>query len=339
MGRRVMPVRPAITALCIAVVSLAACDEHHATQPESASSPVLPRIASLSPAISRTLVDIGLEDRLVGRSRFCRSVDPAIPVVGDLVTVDYETLIRLKPTHVLLQPPLAGLDPELKRLAAAQNWTLGVWPSLNGVRQIERLLSELPDTLYSTPSVESRETRRRVASTLQAMQKALTPADGRTFRGRMLILSGLEPLMAFGRDTYMHDIVTRLGAANAVSARGWVQLSFEDVARMNPEAMVLVLDTPGDDAPSPGVLLQPLQNLQVDAVRYRRLALLAHPDALLPSSGVVAVADAMRALLRQLARAPETAPASAATPPNRLTIDHAPDSQSAGRSRVVGQSG
>ena len=124
-------------------------------------------------------------------------------------------------------------------------------------------------------------------------------------------------MLAFGRDTYMHDIITRLGASNAVKAQGWVQLSLEDVVRMNPEAIVLVLDTMPGSSPSPSEALRPLQSLQTAAVRDRRLALLTHPDALLPSSGVVEVADAMRGVLERLARAPDQASTGARAFPAR----------------------
>ncbi len=282
---------------------LAACTEQNASQTEEPIVTGQPRIASLSPAISRTLVDLGLGDRLVGRSRFCRAVDPAVPVVGDLTSVDYEILTRLKPTHVLLQPPLAGLDPELAHLARAQGWTLGIWPSLNSIDDIEKLLSELPGKLFPEPSAAYRDTRRRAAELLHSIEAALRPDGSTLFQGRTLILSGLEPIMAFGHDTYMHDILTRLGARNSTKARGWIQLSFEDVVRLDPEAVVLVLDTEPTGAPAPSRVLRPLAALHIAAVREQRLRILAHPDALLPSSGVVGVADAMRDVLQQLSGA------------------------------------
>ncbi len=302
-------IRGPVAALFALSVWLVACTEQNASQPDSPIVTQRPRIASLSPAISRTLVDLGLADRLVGRSRFCRAVDPAVPVVGDLTHVDYEILIRLRPTHVLLQPPINGLDPELAHLARAQGWTLGVWPSLNDIDDIEKLISDLPGMLFPEPSAAYRVTRRRATELLHSIEAALR-ADGNTlFQGRTLMLSGLEPIMAFGHDTYMHDILTRLGARNPTEARGWVQLSFEDVIRLGPEAIVLVLDMESSNAPETSQMLRPLAALPTAAARERRLRVLAHPDALLPSSGVVEVADAMRGVLQGLACGDKCGPA------------------------------
>ena len=304
MASNIPAVNRPVAVLLLATIWLAACTGQDDVHTGRAEKPGEPRIVSFSPAISRTLVDLGLADHLVGRTRFCLAVDPAIPVVGDLTSVDFETLIRVEPTHVLLQPTSIGTDPALDHLARSRGWTVGLWPSLNGVADIERLLTELPDLLYPTSSDASADTRRRARETLRAMAASLKRADDTVFKGRILILSSFEPLMAFGHGTYMHDILTRLGSRNATTASGWVQLSFEDVVRLNPQAIVLVLDTDPAVAPAPSEALRPLKGLNVDATRDGRLAVLAHPDALLPSSGVVAVANSLRAVLDDLAGEP-----------------------------------
>src|SRR6185503_20277445 len=101
------------------------------------------RIVSLSPAITRTLIDFSVHRSIVGRTPHCESIDPAVPIVGDLFNLDYERLIAVKPTHVLVQPPAAGLDPKLEQLAAERGWKLGSW-KLNDRDDIETLVRDLP---------------------------------------------------------------------------------------------------------------------------------------------------------------------------------------------------
>ena len=115
------------------------------------------------------------------------------------------------------------------------------------------------------------------------------------------LLSGIDPVMAFGNDTYLHDVLTRFGGTNAITARGWVQLSLEDLVRLDPEAVVLVMDRVPAEAPPATVALSALGGLDIEATRAGRLDLLAHPDAMLPSSGVTGVARAMREVLHRLA--------------------------------------
>ncbi len=300
----------ALVAICRAAailvpvaVAVAACDDESAAPIEQSTEVGELRIVSLSPAISRTLVDLGLAHYLVGRSRFCRAVNPVIPVVGDLTTVHSEALIRVEPTHVFHQPPVTGVDPELSQLSRERGWTLGLWRSLNGVDDIEGLLQDLPAKLHPQAPVVSRAAQRRAQALLKAMSGMLMPEGA--FRGTTLVISGLDPILAFGHDTYMHDILTRLGARNATSSTGWIRLSYEDVVRLAPEAIVLVLGMQPEDAPDVSRALSAFEGLDVPAARDGRLAILAHPDALLPSSGVVQVARAMGDVLRELGGAPK----------------------------------
>ncbi len=295
-----------ILVLRAAVVSLLiggaiGCSDYPEPPIESASDGRL-RIVSLSPAISRTLVDFDLHTRVVGRTPFCFAIDGAVPVVGDVTTIAYERLIRQRPTHVLAQPPSAGIDPKLIELAADRNWTLGLWSKLNGVEDIKRLIQELPGILFVEGSTGFKSASQRSDHLLDALVKSLDPPESEPlFRGRMLVLSGLEPVMAFGHGTYLHDMLTRFGSQNIVTSDGWVQLSMEDIVRLDPEAILLVLDVPSSRAPPTTQALGMIRDLNVAAVREERLAVLAHRDSLLPSSGIIPVANSMRALLQELA--------------------------------------
>ena len=97
------------------------------------------RIVSLSPAVSRTLVDLGLDETVVGRTPFCDALDAGVQIVGDLHELNYEMLVQLQPTHVLVQPPASGPKPELVAECAARGYDLLTW-HLNGLRDIEQMV-------------------------------------------------------------------------------------------------------------------------------------------------------------------------------------------------------
>ncbi len=64
-----------------------------------------PRIVSLVPSLTELVCDLGLADRLVGRTGFC--IHPwetvrQIPKVGGTKDVDLDKVRALEPTHVLL---------------------------------------------------------------------------------------------------------------------------------------------------------------------------------------------------------------------------------------------
>lgn len=261
------------------------------------------RIVSLSPAITRTLADLQLVNKVVGRTPHCRAIDQNVPVVGDLLNVNYELLVKLEPTHVLVQPPAAGLDPELSRLANERGWNIATW-RLNTVDDIEQLLRELPAVLFADGSPGFAAAARRSAEIQNNIAQALTPASvvqgtgaAATFKGRVLLISSVDPVMAFGAKTYLNDILVAQGGVNAVTDPGWVQLSLEDVARLDPDAMIVV--KPGDQITSdPSELFGALWESDNRAVLHRLLGVIRHPDALLPSSAVVEVAGELRKNLK-----------------------------------------
>jgi len=263
------------------------------------------RIASLSPAVSRTLVDLGLEARIVGRSPFCDFLDPAIPIVGDLRNVNYERLIELDPTHVLAQTSQRGIDPTLRELAVEHGWRLEQWSGVDTIDDIERMVRELPAILYEPGSGELEELTARSAELLNQIAAALAPGQGtgELWRGRTLLVYALTPVGVFGRGTYLHDVLVRFGATNAVSTDGWVELTLEDITRLNPQAIIVIRPSRGGRAVRPADAMEAagvLATLDIDAVRFGRIAILAHPDALMPSTAISEVAGEMRRILRRL---------------------------------------
>ncbi len=97
----------------------------------------------------------------------------------------------------------------------------------------------------------------------------------------------------------MHEILRSLGGRNATTSRGWSELSLEDVVRLDPEAIILVRDRGPADI-DPVEAAGPLASLDTTARRAGRIAVLWHPDAMLPSTAVIDVADRMGQVLRRL---------------------------------------
>jgi ABC-type hemin transport system substrate-binding protein len=254
------------------------------------------RIVSLSPAISRTLVDFDLGERVIGRTQWCSSLDESVPIAGDLLHVDYERLVRLHPTHILIQPRVTGPDDRLLELARQNGWAIGQW-TLNDRDDIEILLRDLPAVLYGENDPARPAAVDRANQLIAKIDDALQPAESTTWRGRVLLIDSIDPVVVFGRETYLHDILTALGGENASNVAGWKELSLEDITRLDPEAIIVV--APGADArQGEEEAVEALRRLDVEAVRVDRIGVLTDPDALLPSSAIIEVARELREILR-----------------------------------------
>ena len=120
--------RRIISAACLLImlVTIGGCDRNGTatnkdSQQNRADSQI--RIVSLSTALTRIAVDPGCGDLIVGRTRFCKSVDSAIPVIGDHFAQDFESLVRVRPTPILIQPPRNDSPSALAEQSGIQSWT------------------------------------------------------------------------------------------------------------------------------------------------------------------------------------------------------------------------
>jgi len=292
--QRVVPI--VLVALALTMTS---CERPSARSAANADDDTL-RIVSLSPAISRTLVDFELDERIVGRTQFCASIDPSVPVVGSLLDLDYERVLKLRPTHVLVQPSLAqGVDPRLRELAESHGWVIGEFPGLNDIDDVDAMILKLPELLFADTSDARRDAAARAAEISTNIAAALRPDLQSPWHGGTLLVASVDPVLVFGTQTYLGDVLTALGGVNAAGSPGWSELSLEDIVRLDPEAIVLVREraVEGDVRSAAG----PLASLPIRAVREDRIAALVHPDVNLPSSGVIGVAHALREVLNELA--------------------------------------
>ena len=178
-----------------------------------------PRIASLVPSLTETLVTLGLGDRLVARTGYCihpRDEVARIAKVGGTKTVNLGKLRRLRPTHVIVNVD----ENRLETVEAIRAWgeeapeivvTHPVGPEDN-----LSLVARLAEVFAAEPGVPERAAA--LAASLRA-ELALTGPAGRSLR-RVLYLIWHDPWMTVGRDTYISRMLARIGWQTLPDARG-----------------------------------------------------------------------------------------------------------------------
>ena len=240
------------------------------------------RVVSLSPAITRTLIDLGAGDLLVGRTPYCRGLDGDVPAVGSLLEFDPEAMLAVDPDLLLVQPGAGGVAPGLAALAEREGWDLHAW-RIDGLDDLRRLLAELPEVLADAPEADRIERRARErADDLALVLAPLAPAAS-----PVVVLFAMEPPMAFGAGTFVGDLLDRSGVHNAVAAKGYPELSLEDLATLAPARIVLLRDGPAEAA------IERLRSLPIPTPPASR-RIVEHPDALTPGSGWIEAAALLR---------------------------------------------
>ncbi|MHC4993893.1 MAG: TroA family protein, partial [Planctomycetota bacterium] len=108
------------------------------------------RIVSFSPALTRMIADLGYADLVVAATPLDNAAPAGVPVVGDLYTINYEKLLTVKPTDILIQRTKRPFPDRLNRLAASHNWNLWAF-ELEALDDITRALNPAPDPDSDSP--------------------------------------------------------------------------------------------------------------------------------------------------------------------------------------------
>ncbi len=250
----------------------------------------------LSPGLAATLVDLGVEDSIVGRHAYDMALDPGVPICGDQSGVDYERLLTLRPTHVLIEWGERPLPGRLVSLASDRGWEL-----------INYRLRNLEELIETSDDLARRFAPERPAPSV-LFGEALRREPGLERLGPVLLLASVDPPSVVGPGSFHHDILVRLGGLPAIGedhpmAAMWIELDAEDVLTLDPGAIVLIRPRPGAGAdatparePTPGEL-GAIERLPIRAVELGRLGVIEQPLSLTPSTAMIDLADQLRATL------------------------------------------
>jgi ABC-type Fe3+-hydroxamate transport system substrate-binding protein len=174
------------------------------------------RIVSLVPSVTELLFDLGVGDRLVGRTGFCihpRDGIRTVPKVGGTKSVDIERIRELVPTHVIVNID-ENEKPTVERLA-------GFVPNVIVTHPLGPL--DNPGLYRLLGAIFGRESR--AEALCEAFQKAYSDAVAECAdlpRERVLYLIWKSPWMTVSRDTYI---------ARTLAAVGWDTIEIQSKDR------------------------------------------------------------------------------------------------------------
>ncbi len=204
----------------------------------AAYAPAAPpqRIVSTAPSITETLFALGLGDRVVAVTTFCRYPPEAAakPKIGDYLRPSVEAILALRPDLVLVEKSMIrrSLDLPVFRgnVVEVDDADLeGVLVSIRRIGEVCGVPGRAQQLIHQIRR-ELDEVRRRTAS---------LP------RPRVLLVVGrtpgrIEDLIAAGRSSYLHELLEIAGGANIVAdaSAAYVKVSLEEVLARNPEIIV-----------------------------------------------------------------------------------------------------
>jgi iron complex transport system substrate-binding protein len=268
----------------------------------AAGAAVPARIVSTSPSITETLFALGLGDRVVGVSTFCRFPPEAAtrPKVGTFLRPEAELIAGLRPDLVVVHELSTGIDRKLASLripfVVVERGTLA--SVFSSIRQIAEATG-VPDRAASLVA----DIDRRLADLRRAAAGAPRP--------RVLFIIGRRPgtladLVAVGPGSYINDLIGIAGGANVLDIAGqpeYPRISMETVLRLDPDVIVDTVDMGETEAErrerQPGNERLWSAYGSLTAVRTRRLHAATTDALVVPGPRIVEAAEWVAALLRE----------------------------------------
>jgi iron complex transport system substrate-binding protein len=241
-----------------------------------------PRIVSLAPSVTSILFSIGARREVVGVSKWCQEVAAVgrLPRVGDCWKMDVDELMRRRPTLLIGSVPFA-VDTVAKLLDQPVAF-LALNP--RSLADIEANIRALGRLLNRTRAAETLVARMRAA--FAHIAKRVTEArkgdrqSGRIAMDPPRVYCEAWPNPRISSPPWVAELVSMAGG-QFVTQPG-ARVTDEDVARANPDVIVLAWTATGDRADASRALRNPAWQ-HTPAVKSGRVAVIA--DQLLNTPG------------------------------------------------------
>jgi ABC-type Fe3+-hydroxamate transport system substrate-binding protein len=218
------------------VLATLACDERQAPQGPRPVAPAEPlRIVSLSPELSRLIVEFGLASQIVGVDSASHSIPELTSAadLGELETADATVIAALKPDFVFA----LGEDSKLSFAAALRERGL----ALHVLNPTDA--NDVIQSIRELGIIVGREDRAQsaVRQLTEEISEIATERDGKNRLSVAWVLQR-DPLIIVGNRGLLHQILELAGGEIALHRLQGerIEVSFEVLAASNPD---LILDS------------------------------------------------------------------------------------------------
>lgn len=201
-----------------------------------AGAAVPERIVCLAPSYDETLLELGLQDRIVGvttSSDYLEEVKRA-ERVGLWIKPNIEKIIALKP-GLVLATGFAGQQSAIEKLSAL-GLRVVVLDETQGIEEIFAKTKKVGDIVGVPDRAEALLGRMRKVVEETRRQTAALPS-----RPRVYVETGCDPLFTCGRGSFINDMVEIAGGKNIAGEinQAFPRISSEFVLSKNPEVIIL----------------------------------------------------------------------------------------------------
>ena len=261
------------------------------------------RIVSLSPNITETLFALGLGERTVSVTRFCRYPPEAreIAKVGGYLDPNYEAIAALRPDMVFLLPEHEAARTYLDEFDIRHR-------TVNN-KTVSQILDAI-QTIGTTCGADGRA--EELATSIRSRMNAVRERAHGFPRPRVLISIGrsfgggaLEEVYVAGKNTSYDELISIAGGENAYEgpAIDYPVLSAEGIIRLDPDIIVELATGIDDRGLDEAAVIEDWKGLPgLEAVKRGKVYVITGDYAVIPGPRFILFLEELQAILH-----PETA--------------------------------
>jgi len=187
------------------------------------------RIISLVPSQSELLWDLGLQDELVGITKFC--IHPTVMYksknrVGGTKTLNLDIIRSLKPDLIIGNKE----ENEYTQIKELQK-EFPVWMSdIYNLNDAYKMIGDIGELVNK---------KKEAIALISEIQKSFSFI--KKHHKTVLYLIWKNPYMAAGKSTFIGDLLNEMGLNNVIEQKDlrYPEVSLEDIKKLNPELIFL----------------------------------------------------------------------------------------------------
>lgn len=191
------------------------------------------RIISLVPSQTELLFELGLKDEIVGVSRFCvhpKNMSSGIARVGGTKTPDINLIRQLQPDLIIgnkEENTFEDIETLAKEFPVWMSDVNNLENAMEMINRVGALVDRLPEATYLNHLISA------------GFRDLETLAIQHKIKKKVVYLIWRNPYMAVGKDTFIHDILTKTGLVNVVDQIRYPELMIDQLRILKPDLVML----------------------------------------------------------------------------------------------------
>lgn len=185
------------------------------------------RIISLVPSQTELLVDLGLEDRIVGVTKFCiHPVDlrKKKAIVGGTKNYRFDLIDSLQPDLIIGNKEENDQEGIEKLASKYPIWISDILTVEDSLRMILEL-GKITDTLIKADQITN--------------QLKMDLKNQLALKGTVIYLIWNDPIMVAGQDTFINEMLSIAGFKNLIQTSRYPEVKPEALQLLNPDYLLL----------------------------------------------------------------------------------------------------